>query len=69
MTSAQRESVRQVKETPPKHGDDANIPPGDRFANVKCYFCQKLGHLARFCEKKKAINGEVKGGLEPPKEE
>lgn len=60
--SAPRELVREVSEAHSPTGRQtlpaAKVPTysssmTNRFAHVKCHFCQQLGHIARFCSKNK----------------
>ena len=42
----------------------------DRFAQVRCHYCQKRGHISRYCKKKntdKLATGKEKGAIEGPK--
>lgn len=57
-----RESIREVKEHTghgaPQQPEGSNASNESRFAHVKCHFCLQLGHIARFCDKKKALKGK-----------
>lgn len=68
------ESVREVREhsrssegavsTGNAQGQDVSPTADNRFAHVRCHYCQKLGHISRFCDKKKsdkAASGEGSG--------
>ena len=56
LSSAQSnrvEKIREVRESgmePKKQG--SIYSSSDRFAHVRCHYCQKLGHISRDCEKK-----------------
>ena len=54
-----REPVREIGESSTSAGirvqPTTSSAADDRFAHVKCYYCQRLGHIARFCEKRRRI--------------
>lgn len=70
LSSAQKstpEHVREVSETSGASQTVDRPDQGTRFAHVKCYFCQGLGHIARYCPKKRpAEGGKGSGGGNPP---
>lgn len=68
LSTAQKSSSREpVREIGEGSGYSNRKPPAsdstdNRFAHVKCHYCQKLGHIARFCSKKLADKAKEEGG-------
>lgn len=55
------EMVREVRENGHTKKQQGEIQgTADRFANIRCHYCQRLAHISRDCEKKK--NDRVKQG-------
>ena len=70
------EKVREIREEDKQAVHDgasqSTVGAVDRFAHVRCHYCQKLGHISRGCDKNKSdriaagkAKGEQKGPAAP----
>ena len=51
-----REHVREIAE-PAKQASVHLVAvrtPDERFGHVKCHYCQRMGHIVRYCDKRRA---------------
>lgn len=64
------ESVREIREdAQAASGQENRNSQVDRFAHVRCHYCQKLGHISRDCEKKlkdRTVAGKGRGDQPRP---
>lgn len=63
--SFHREQVREVIESAGGGPSQSSGNAGNRFAHVKCHYCSQLGHIARYCDKKKAADKANEGNARP----